>query len=131
MGISFSTLNSFPPYLTICLKSISDQSKVFSVETELEVYETKPEPVVPPSLFHRSVSLFILPVCNRARDAGAPESTVALGNLFQVLLVMVLSVVEVLPPQDLRGNAAVAFFIQLLVKEEQNMRLCQRNRNQQ
>lgn len=104
---------------------------MFSVETELEVYETKPEPVVPPSLSHHSVSLFILPVFNMTRDAGAPESTVALGNLFQVLLVMVLSIVEVLPLQDLRGNAAVAFFIQLLVKEEQNMHSCQRNRKQQ
>lgn len=81
--------------------------------------------------FHHSVSIFILPVFNRTRDSGAPESTGALGNLFQVLLVMVLSIVEVLPLQDLRGNAAVAFFIQLLVKEEQNMCLCQRNRKQQ
>lgn len=75
--------------------------------------------------------MFILPVFNRTRDAGAPESTVALGNLFQVLLMMVLSIVEVLPLQDLRGNAAVAFFIQLLAKKEQNMRLCQRSRKQQ
>lgn len=81
--------------------------------------------------FHDSVSMFILPVLNRTRDAGAPESTVALGNLFQVLLVMVLSIVEVLPLQDLCGNAAVAFFIQLLAKEEQNMCLCQRNGKQQ
>lgn len=34
---------------------------------------------------------------------------------------MVLSIVEVLPLQDLRGNAAVACFIQLLAKEEQIM----------
>lgn len=111
-------------------KSIRDQSKVFSRNTEIEAYETKSGPVFRPSLFRHSVSLFILPVFNRTRDAGAPESTVALGDLFQVLLVTVLSIVEVLPLQDLRGNAAVAFFIQLLVTEEQKMCFCQRHRRQ-
>lgn len=47
-------------------------------------------------------------------DPGALEAAVTARDLLQVLLVLVLSVVEVLPLQDLGGDGTVAFFIQLL-----------------
>lgn len=68
-------------------------------------------------------SPFVLLFSDGTRDPSAPESTVASGNLFQVLLVMVLSVVEALALQDLCGNATVAFLIQLLAtKDEQKVK---------
>lgn len=50
-------------------------------------------------------------------DPGALEAAVTARDLLQVLLVLVLSVVEVLPLQDLGGDGTVAFFIQLLGKK--------------
>lgn len=69
-------------------------------------------------------SLLILPVFNGTRHTSTPELTVAFGDLFQVLLVMVLGIVEVLPLQDLCGNATVAFFIQLLATKEKQRVKC-------
>lgn len=63
-------------------------------------------------------SLVILPVFNGTRDASAPEMSVAFGDLFQVLLVMILSIVEALPLQDLCGNAAMAVFSLLLATKK-------------
>lgn len=64
-----------------------------------------------------SCSQLVLPSCDRTGDSGALEAAVAAGDLLQVLLVVVFSIVELLPLQDLRGNGAVAFFIQLLGKK--------------
>lgn len=81
------------------------------------------EPVVLPFssfflLLFASPSITVHPVFHGTRDASAPEMRVAFGDLFQVLLVMVLSIVEALPLQDLCGNATVALFIQLLATKE-------------
>lgn len=65
-------------------------------------------------------SLLILPVFNGTGHTSPLKLTVAFGDLFQVLLVMVLGIVEVLPLQDLCGNATVAFFIQLLATKEKH-----------
>lgn len=67
-----------------------------------------------PLLCLTSCSQLVLPGSDRTGDSGALEAAVAAGDLLQVLLVVVFSVVELLPLQDLRGNGAVAFFIQLL-----------------
>lgn len=61
-------------------------------------------------------SQFVLPGSDGTSDAGAFEATVALRHLLQVLLVIVLSVEELLPLQDLRSDGTVVFFIQLLLE---------------
>lgn len=71
-----------------------------------------------PLLCLTSCSQLVLPGSDRTGDSGALEAAVAAGDLLQVLLVVVFSVVELLPLQDLRGNGAVAFFIQLLGKRK-------------
>ena len=59
-------------------------------------------------------SHFILCGSDGTRDSGAFEAAVAFRYFLQVLLVIVLSVVELLPPPDLCRDGAEAFFIQLL-----------------
>lgn len=69
----------------------------------------------PPTLSHLLLcSQLVLPGADRTGHSGALEAAVAARDLLQVLLVLVLSIVELLPLQDLRGNGAEAFFIQLL-----------------
>lgn len=67
-----------------------------------------------PILPFKFLSHFIVSGSDGTRDAGAFDHTDALRNLLQVLLVIVLSVVELLPLQDLCCDGTVAFFIQLL-----------------
>lgn len=61
-----------------------------------------------------NVSQLVSPASDGTGDAGALEATIAFRNLLQVLLVVVLSVVKLLPLQDLCSNWTEAFFIQLL-----------------
>lgn len=60
------------------------------------------------------LSQYIFLSSNSTRDPGAFEATIAFRFLLQVLLVIVLSIVKMLPLQDLCGDGAVPFFIQLL-----------------
>lgn len=68
-----------------------------------------------PCLSHCRSSQFVLVGSKGTGDASAFETTVAFGYLLQVLLVVVLSVVKLLPLQDLSCDSTIAFFIQLLV----------------
>lgn len=66
------------------------------------------------SFSNRLSSQLILPGSDGTRHPGAFETTVALGILLQVLLVVVLRIVELLHVQNLCRDGTVTLFIQLL-----------------